>query len=130
MPDKAYHLARARAHFAAANQATDAAEAATKDPTLKGIAEAATFYAAATGVGNWLWLQLTATSIPDTQGRPEHVLVLVEDVTSVRLSGYHGPFGPKIFLCRTGRGATVRAGTEPTAAGDPGRAVRLLRNAR
>jgi PAS domain S-box-containing protein len=39
---------------------------------------------AATGAGNWLWLQLTATSIPDAQGRPEHVLVLVEDVTAVR----------------------------------------------
>jgi PAS domain S-box-containing protein len=39
---------------------------------------------AATGAGNWLWLQLTATSIPDPQGRLEHVLVLVEDVTAVR----------------------------------------------
>ncbi|HKW69825.1 MAG TPA: ATP-binding protein [Candidatus Dormibacteraeota bacterium] len=39
---------------------------------------------AATGAGIWLWLQLTATAIPDTSGRPEHVLVLVEDVTAVR----------------------------------------------
>ena len=39
---------------------------------------------AATGGGTWLWLQLTATSIPDSSGRPEHVLVLVEDVTAVR----------------------------------------------
>jgi PAS domain S-box-containing protein len=39
---------------------------------------------AATGGGNWLWLQLTATSIPDPNGRLEHVLVLVEDVTTVR----------------------------------------------
>jgi PAS domain S-box-containing protein len=39
---------------------------------------------AATGSGKWLWLQLTATSIPDTSGRPEHVLLLVEDVTAVR----------------------------------------------
>ena len=39
---------------------------------------------AATGGGNWLWLQLTATSIPDPQGLFEHVLVLVEDVTAVR----------------------------------------------
>ena len=39
---------------------------------------------AATGAGTWLWLQLTATAIPDASGRPEHVLVLVEDVTAVR----------------------------------------------
>src|SRR5205807_8762992 len=39
---------------------------------------------AATGAGTWLWLQLTATPIPDSSGRPEHVLVLVEDVTAVR----------------------------------------------
>ena len=38
----------------------------------------------ATGAGNWLWLQLTATSIPDPSGRPEHVLLMVEDVTAVR----------------------------------------------
>ena len=39
---------------------------------------------AATGAANWLWLQLTATSIPDSTGRPEHVLLMIEDVTSVR----------------------------------------------
>jgi len=39
---------------------------------------------AATGSGKWLWLQLTATSIPDSSGRPEHVLLLIEDVTAVR----------------------------------------------
>ena len=39
---------------------------------------------AATASGNWLWLQLTATSIPDANGLPEHVLVMVEDVTAVR----------------------------------------------
>ena len=39
---------------------------------------------AATGDGRWLWLQMTATSIPDASGRPEHVLVMVEDVTTVR----------------------------------------------
>ena len=39
---------------------------------------------ASTGGGNWLWLQLTATSIPDTSGRPEHVLLMAEDVTAVR----------------------------------------------
>jgi PAS domain S-box-containing protein len=38
----------------------------------------------ATGSGKWLWLQLTATSIPDSTGRPEHVLLLIEDVTAVR----------------------------------------------
>jgi signal transduction histidine kinase len=39
---------------------------------------------ASTGSGRWLWLQLTATSIPDASGRPEHVLLLIEDVTAVR----------------------------------------------
>jgi two-component system sensor histidine kinase VicK len=39
---------------------------------------------AATGTANWLWLQLTATSIPDSTGRPEHVLLMIEDVTAVR----------------------------------------------
>src|ERR1700737_317639 len=39
---------------------------------------------AATSGGKWLWLQLTATSIPDSNGRPEHVLVMIEDVTTVR----------------------------------------------
>jgi signal transduction histidine kinase len=31
-----------------------------------------------------LWLQLTSTSIPDSRGRPEHVLLLIEDVTAMR----------------------------------------------
>ena len=39
---------------------------------------------AATAGGKWLWLQLTATAIPDSNGRPEHVLVMIEDVTTVR----------------------------------------------
>jgi PAS domain S-box-containing protein len=39
---------------------------------------------AATAGGRWLWLQMTATSIPDPSGVPEHVLVMVEDVTTVR----------------------------------------------
>jgi PAS domain S-box-containing protein len=39
---------------------------------------------AGTGSGRWLWLQLTATSIPDSNGRPEHVLLMIEDVTAVR----------------------------------------------
>ncbi|HSS61779.1 MAG TPA: ATP-binding protein, partial [Candidatus Limnocylindrales bacterium] len=39
---------------------------------------------ASTGAGRWLWLQLTATSIPDSSGRPEHVLLMIEDVTAVR----------------------------------------------
>jgi PAS domain S-box-containing protein len=39
---------------------------------------------AVTGGGKWLWLQLTAASIPDSSGRQEHLLLLVEDVTAVR----------------------------------------------
>jgi len=39
---------------------------------------------AATGDGRWLWLQMSAASIPDLKGRPEHVLLMVEDVTAVR----------------------------------------------
>ena len=39
---------------------------------------------AATGGGRWLWLQVTATSIPDDHGRSGHVLVILEDVTRVR----------------------------------------------
>jgi len=39
---------------------------------------------AATGAGRWLWLQLTATPIPDANGQPEHLLVMIEDVTTVR----------------------------------------------
>jgi PAS domain S-box-containing protein len=39
---------------------------------------------ASTAAGKWLWLQLTATSIPDSTGRPEHLLVMIEDVTAVR----------------------------------------------
>ena len=39
---------------------------------------------ASTAAGKWLWLQLTGTSIPDSNGRPEHVLVMIEDVTTVR----------------------------------------------
>jgi PAS domain S-box-containing protein len=56
-----------------------------KAPILAGITDGSTVqFRAATGSGNWLWLQMTATSIPDVTGRPEHVLVLVEDVTTVR----------------------------------------------
>jgi PAS domain S-box-containing protein len=54
-------------------------------PLLAGIADQRSVHVrAATGDGRWLWLQLTATSIPDTSGRPEHVLVMVEDVTTER----------------------------------------------
>ncbi|HEY6116053.1 MAG TPA: ATP-binding protein [Candidatus Dormibacteraeota bacterium] len=54
-------------------------------PFLGAIGEASTLQVrAATGAGNWLWLQLTATSIPDATGAPEHILVMVEDVTAVR----------------------------------------------
>ena len=54
-------------------------------PLLAGIADQRSVQVrAATGGGRWLWLQLTATSIPDASGRPEHLLVMVEDVTTVR----------------------------------------------
>jgi hypothetical protein len=47
--DKARHLAAARTHFGAANDATTAAETAAKDPALKSMSQAMTFYASATG---------------------------------------------------------------------------------
>ena len=54
-------------------------------PLLAGISTGASVQVrAATATGKWLWLQLTATSIPDSSGRPEHVLVMIEDVTTVR----------------------------------------------
>lgn len=54
-------------------------------PLLAGITDGTTVQIrAATGSGNWLWLQLTATSIPDAGGRPEHVLLMIEDVTTGR----------------------------------------------
>ena len=53
-------------------------------PLLSGIDEGKSVQVrAGTGGGSWLWLQMTATSIPDQSG-PEHVLVMVEDVTVVR----------------------------------------------
>jgi PAS domain S-box-containing protein len=62
-----------------------AASRSHKPSFLAGITDGSSVQVrAATGAGNWLWLQLTATSIPDANGRPEHVLVLVEDVTAVR----------------------------------------------
>ncbi|HEY2599283.1 MAG TPA: ATP-binding protein [Candidatus Dormibacteraeota bacterium] len=67
---RAYDQAAARARFS---------------PLLAGISEGKTVQLrAGTGSGNWLWLQLSATAIPDASGRPEHVLVMVEDVTVVR----------------------------------------------
>ncbi|TMB88716.1 MAG: PAS domain S-box protein [Chloroflexi bacterium] len=67
---RAYDQAAARSRFA---------------PLLAGITDGNSVQVrAGTGGGNWLWLQLTATSIPDSSGRPEHVLVMVEDVTVVR----------------------------------------------
>jgi PAS domain S-box-containing protein len=67
---RAYDQAAARARFS---------------PLLAGISEGKSVQVrAGTGGGSWLWLQLTATSIPDSSGRPEHVLVMVEDVTMVR----------------------------------------------
>jgi PAS domain S-box-containing protein len=54
-------------------------------PLLAGITDGRSVQVrAATGNGRWLWLQLTATPIPDPTGVPEHVLVMVEDVTTVR----------------------------------------------
>ena len=54
-------------------------------PLLAGIPDQRSLQVrAATGSGRWLWLQMTATSIPDSSGRPEHLLVMVEDVTTVR----------------------------------------------
>jgi len=54
-------------------------------PLLAGFSDGGSVQVrAATGGGRWLWLQMTATSIPDASGRPEHVLVMVEDVTKVR----------------------------------------------
>ncbi|HVH64326.1 MAG TPA: ATP-binding protein [Candidatus Dormibacteraeota bacterium] len=62
-----------------------AASRLRKAPMLAGITDGSSIQVrAATGSGKWLWLQMTATSIPDITGRPEHVLVMVEDVTTVR----------------------------------------------
>jgi PAS domain S-box-containing protein len=67
---RAYDQAAARQRFA---------------PLLAGIASVGSMQVrAVTGSGKWLWLQLTATSIPDSNGRPEHLLVMIEDVTTVR----------------------------------------------
>src|SRR5207245_4281057 len=62
-----------------------AASRARLAPLLAGITDQRSVQVrAATGGGSWLWLQLTTTSIPDATGRPEHILVMVEDVTTVR----------------------------------------------
>ncbi len=62
-----------------------AASRAHRAPFLAGAPDASPLQIrAATGAGNWLWLQLTATTIPDASGTPEHVLVMVEDVTAIR----------------------------------------------
>jgi len=62
-----------------------AAAKVRKAPFLAGLGDGSPVQLrAATGAGNWLWLQLSATSIPDASGAPEHVLVMVEDVTVVR----------------------------------------------
>ena len=54
-------------------------------PLLAGITDGGSVQVrAVTASGRWSWLQLTATSIPDASGRPEHVLVMVEDVTAAR----------------------------------------------
>ncbi|HEV2217443.1 MAG TPA: ATP-binding protein [Candidatus Dormibacteraeota bacterium] len=67
---RAYDLAAGRANLA---------------PLLAGISDGGTVQLrAATGDGRWLWLQMSAASIPDLQGKPEHVLLMIEDVTAVR----------------------------------------------
>ena len=67
---RAYDTAAAREH---------------KAPFLAGVSDGRSVQVrAATGEGRWLWLQLTATPIPDSTGAPAHVLVMVEDVTVVR----------------------------------------------
>ena len=67
---RAYDLAAGRANLA---------------PLLAGISDGGSVQVrAATGGGRWIWLQLSAASIPDLKGRPEHVLLMVEDVTAVR----------------------------------------------
>jgi PAS domain S-box-containing protein len=54
-------------------------------PLLAGVpAGSSVQIRAATSAGKWLWLQMTTTSIPDSSGRPVHVLVMIEDVTTVR----------------------------------------------
>ena len=62
-----------------------AAGRANLPPLLAGISDGGSVQVrAATGDGRWLWLQMSAASIPDLTGRPEHVLLMVEDVTAVR----------------------------------------------
>ncbi len=62
-----------------------AAGRANLPPLLAGISDGGSVQVrAATGDGRWLWLQMSAASIPDLKGRPEHVLLMVEDVTAVR----------------------------------------------
>src|ERR1700694_4991592 len=62
-----------------------AASRLQRAPFLAGVSDGSSVQVrASTGTGSWLWLQLTATSIPDSSGAPEHVLVMVEDVTAVR----------------------------------------------
>jgi PAS domain S-box-containing protein len=62
-----------------------AAARARVAPLLAGISAGGSVQVrAVTAGGQWLWMQMTATSIPDATGRPEHVLVMVEDVTRVR----------------------------------------------
>ena len=62
-----------------------AASRANIAPLLAGISDGGSVQVrAATGGGRWLWLQMSAASIPDLKGRAEHVLLMVEDVTAVR----------------------------------------------
>jgi PAS domain S-box-containing protein len=62
-----------------------AASRARIAPLLAGITDGSSVQVrAATADARWRWLQLTATSIPDAKDQPQHLLVMIEDVTSVR----------------------------------------------
>src|SRR5207245_1540184 len=62
-----------------------AASRARLAPLLAGITDQRSVQVrAATGGGSWLWLQLTTTSIPDATGAPQPILVMVQDLTTVR----------------------------------------------
>ena len=67
-----------------------AAGKAGKAPLLAGMSDPHSIQTrAVTADGRWLWLQLTATSIPGDPaaiGGAEHLLVMIEDVTVVRMA--------------------------------------------
>ena len=67
-----------------------AARKAGKQPLIAGMSDPHSLQTrAVTADGRWLWLQLTATSIPGdpaAMGGAEHLLVMIEDVTEVRVA--------------------------------------------